>query len=405
MKYLHIAILLIACLLTSCSKQPEPEPEPEPVGPARRTVLVYIVADNNLGSPSYQLDRLDIDEMQEAVNDGALGKDGRLLIYHNRYGVAKGNYPVLCELRQNVKPDTLKRYPDDTTLYSVDPERMTEVVEDMKKYAPADDYGIVLWSHGTGWMDETSGVVMAPPRRTYGNEKHGNGKVYRMSITSLADALDNQGFSFIYFDCCHMMTVETVYQLRHSAKVIVGSPTELPGYGMNYITNIPMFFAEPDADLIGAAQATFEYYDAMTGALRTCAMSVVDTDKLDKLAEVSRTVYSTFTGYKGGVGNLQDYTRPQISCAGTIYDFASIVDDMEGVSDDLRSKWGTALSASIPYAQSTPWIFQGESGGFRMKTYCGLGSYFITSMEEAEKYGYMNLDWWNDVVKYAYTDK
>ena len=404
MKKLALFLALAMSLLTMACKndEPQPEPEPEPTK-AARTVLVYMVADNSLGRPGNAYDQLDIKEMQAAVNDGALGANGRLLVYHCRYGVAQGNYPVLCELRKNQKPDTLKRYPDNVDLYSVDPERMSEVFATVKTLAPADSYGLVLWSHGSGWQNETTGVVTMP-RRSYGVEQHGSSPKHYMSVESLGEVLDNHPFDFVYFDVCHMITVEVVYQLRHGAKTIVGSPTELLGPGMDYSINIPMFFAMPDADLVGAAEATFKLYNSQEGAMRTCSMTVVDTSALDELAEASRQIYASYTGIEGKVSDFQTYTRSSTTAAGTIYDYRSIIDRMTGISAEQLADFDGAMKKAVLYAQSTPWIFEGQSNAIRIKTYCGLGSYYISSLQEAERLGYMKLDWWKDVVSYAYSN-
>ncbi len=62
-------LLISACALsmTGCGDKDEPTPPtpPEPAGPAERTVLVYMAANNNLGSSRY--DRMDIDEMRQAA--------------------------------------------------------------------------------------------------------------------------------------------------------------------------------------------------------------------------------------------------------------------------------------------------------------------------------------------------
>ena len=71
-------------------------------------------------------------------------------------------------------------------------------------------------------------------------------------------------------------------QMRHTAPVIAGSTTELLTTGMPYDQNIACFFTNGQADLIGAAQNTFNLYNAMSGqsrSLNTSAMRADDTDR------------------------------------------------------------------------------------------------------------------------------
>ena len=75
-----------------------------------------------------------------------------------------------------------------------------------------------------------------------------------MNVTTLARVLEDENFSFIYFDCCFMMSVETLYEMRNTAPVIAGSVTELPVDGMPYHLNLSSFFRQGSADLIQAAK-------------------------------------------------------------------------------------------------------------------------------------------------------
>ena len=82
MKNIYPYFILLCCValtLASCKKD-EPAP-PAPVD-ASRTVLVYMVANNNLGSSRF--DAMDLEEMKTGAGKGYIG-DGRLLVYHAPY--------------------------------------------------------------------------------------------------------------------------------------------------------------------------------------------------------------------------------------------------------------------------------------------------------------------------------
>ena len=245
-----VFILCIAFCFASCGNKDD-EPAPTPPATAERTLLVYMVANNDLGQRGY--DDADITEMRAAARSGGLGK-GRLLLMHQS---SKGR-SVLKEINTKGNIDTLLIYDDAEPTVSI--ARMTRVFDDMKRLAPAETYGLVLWSHGSGWLEDGWADPDAGKKRAFGLDG-----TRSMNITSLAQALQGRGFDYVYFDCCHMASVEVAYELRNATDYIVGSVTELPNYGMPYDANIPLLLKR-EPDLKGAAANTFNLYDEKTGS-------------------------------------------------------------------------------------------------------------------------------------------
>ena len=65
--YIAILILCVIGLMTTSCQSEDPD---APVAPAKRTILVYMVASNSLGSNGR--DKMDLDEMDRAVGQNAL---------------------------------------------------------------------------------------------------------------------------------------------------------------------------------------------------------------------------------------------------------------------------------------------------------------------------------------------
>ena len=392
-KTLRIFILILAVVMTACDSKDEPTPpDPNEKDEASRTVLVYMIASNNLGNDYLHFDRDDLDEMLEAAREGGLG-DGRLLVYHNPYGTDFGNAPQLLE----VTPDgleVLKSYPDDPSIYSTGIERMREVIADMKNTAPAESYGLVLWGHAKGWMTESGDIVEKTVPRSYG---HDRGKW--MSLTSLAKALDGERFDFLYIDCCLMGTVEVVYELRNVAPVIAASPTEVEGEGMPYQLNVPMFLS-PNPDMNLAAKNSYEYH--LKGG-RCCQMVVVNTDAIPALASASRAIYAIATGFPEGLSSIQilsqrfDSTSAQYGHCRPVYDFESYMQLLATDNPQLLQTWQKAYDACISYKASTPTEFN----GIPVETYGGLGSFIIKKPTDTHYRGYNLTQWWADVASAA----
>lgn len=380
-----------AALLTGCdSESPELVPSdpvvPQPSSEVKRAVFVYLLSDNSLGKGGY--DRDNLSDMIEAAKAGRLGGN-RLLVYHDDFDAESPALKEVTPLGLRI----LKSY--DNSVSSVSSERMEQAIADFKSYAPAERYGLVVWSHATGWLQ--TGV--AEPQGGATPMWVGEDKGKYMNVTTFARILDGKGFDYVYFDCCHMASVEALYELRGVARKFVGSCAELPAAGMPYYDTLPSLMAY-DADLEGAAEATFAMYDAMEGVNRTSTMSVIDASGLDRLAEATKAIYSLRpqlpTGYTG-----QPYERPKyggVPCY--MFDFDHYVTALYSsspASSEMRkayAEWLLALDGCVTYQASTPWIFN----TIRIDYHCGLSTYILRDESDADINGYRQLAWYTDVA-------
>ena len=373
---LSIIALSFILTLSGCKKKTD-----EPVGPTTtpRTVLVYMAANNDLGSRGY--DEKDIDEMRTAVVAGGLN-NGRLLIYH----AATDGTETLCEMDNTGTLNIIKTYNDGYC--SINAARMKQVIADVKANAPADDYGLVLWSHSTGWIED--GITESAPKRSFGAD---NSK--KMNVTTLASVLSGQGFSFVYFDCCYMSTIEVAYELRNVTPTIVASVLEVPLEGMPYNKNIPCFFQETP-DLIGAATNTFNYYNVLAGENRTCSMTVTNTAGLDALAQATRDIYAL-------AGPVVNYTTVQKFSLDKAYYYSDFGDYIEQLCATLPTgpalleKWNAALNDVVLYKAATPMLWNTTP----IIKHSGFSTYILNKESDATNTSrnYNNLSWYADVAE------
>lgn len=389
---IRIILSLFASLLVYACSSGDKGDEPLPPDSPARTVLVYMVADNNLGSSYNHFDTDDIDEMLEAAasSDG-LGK-GRLLVYHGRNGVSAGIAPQLLEITPE-GTKVLKTYPADGSTYAVDASRIEEVLDDTKHFAPSAHYGLVLWGHGTGWMAETGD--MRPSPRSYGNDR---GRW--INISDLAVSLEGHNLDFVYFDCCLMGTVEVFYEMRHVAPVLIGSPTEVMGEGMPYHLNVPVFMSA-ERDIIEAARNTYEYHASKAG--NHCQMVVVNTEYLPELASASRAIYAQVKGFPGELAEVQklskrfDWTSPLFTNCRPVYDMADYFSVLAKGCPDLLETWNKALEKCVVYKATTEYEFN----GIAVDRYCGLGCFLIRQQSDINYRGYSSTAWWTDAASVA----
>lgn len=382
MKLLYYPIILLMALMLAACGGDEPKPvqpaEPE-ADPVSRTVLVYMVADNSLGG--WGLDREDIDEMTTAVRANGLN-GGRLLVYWASKKSGESYPPRLLEITPEGEK-VLKTYDTDGGVSSLDHSRIREVMADMKKLARAAGYGLVLWSHSNGWLGPSH--PNDDRYRAFGED----GNVH-ITIPSLAKALEDERFEFVYFDCCSMGNIETLYELRHLAPVMVASPTELGVEGMPYDKNVPCFFVKtPNLEL--AARNTFESYDAQ-GA--ECQIAVYDMTQIDTFARDSREVLSHITRYPSTAG-LQPFINGQKCYSYDMEDYFNTI--TSGMTDCGMEAWRYSLGNFVTYHAATDWAID----QLRINVFNGLGCFVPNSAADLEYRQYKDLAWWRDVVSHT----
>ena len=162
------------------------------------------------------------------------------------------------------------------------------VMEGVLRYAfnhyPAmnGNYGLVLWGHGTGWLMDDE-VKPQKGRRAFGVDIGNNSGDKRwINITTMANVLKGlPHMKFIMGDCCHLMCLENLYELRSTCDYIIGSPAEIPGNGAPYEQIVPDFFADGKfySNIVG------KYYKYMRGSL---PLAAVKTSEMDNVAQATR---------------------------------------------------------------------------------------------------------------------
>lgn len=365
---LYCTILGLLLALASCGHSDEPEPGgPGKEKENRRTILVYMVAANSLGDLGY--DEADLGEMARAAREGQTA-GGRLLVYRAARETSAGA-PKLIEVTPDGTLEILKEY--DTGLYSVDPARMKEVIDDAMQTAPAEGYGLVLWSHANGWLGAPEGA--GNRYKAFGEDRR-----HYMTLQSLGKVLSDYSFDFIYADCCLMGNIETAYELRRATPLFAASPTELGLEGMPYDQNLRHLFAETP-EVAEAARNTYEWY-AERG--KHCQMSVILTSALDDLARESRRLWQNRTSYPD-VSGVQTY----------VSDTPCHSYDMEAYYERLGADdaWRAALGRAVIYKATTAKAI----GSISMDRYCGLGSGAVRSERDIDYRGYSDTQWWKTI--------
>lgn len=298
--------------MTSCNLEVV-ESEELAVNECEHTIVMYLMADNNLSFSIYQ-NALDA----EMGMIGAL-PSVRLVIYldtNSKTELYEVRYLPYGENEHIRYCRTLKTYPWQT---STSPEVMRQVMEDVRRLAPSKSYGLVMSGHGSGWFPKPSSgtayhsqkvapqggaaefyfpsAAMPEPRTRfmgydYEDSPEGARVPSYISTSEIVDGLQPIHFDYIIFDACFMSSVEFLYEMRNSADYIVASPVEIMACGLPY-KEILGNLATAEHKVSRVCDIAMDVYmrDDSFSYEKSLALAVVDCSKLEALAESVRSAY------------------------------------------------------------------------------------------------------------------
>ena len=282
--------VLATCSFFACSKDDD---IPSVVSPyaENRTVMVYMVAENSLNNAASK----DVAEMLIGMNNDTLSVADRLVIYLDDI-----QFPRIYVVDKNTKKTSLTdlqpvvTYEEDVNSASV--AQLEVFIDYVKSHYPADSYGLVMWSHASGWTPSTYSGDMTDEasviRKSFGldNGKDSTNKYLegnQMNIEDLASALKGENFDFIFFDACIMQNIEVAYELRHVTKCLMASPAEIPAEGANYKTMTRAMFLKENCTN-EMLKAYLRQYQSSVGLV----ISSVNTSALDDYATYMKSIVS-----------------------------------------------------------------------------------------------------------------
>ena len=383
-----IGLGLIACTPVADDERPEP---------VARTVLAYVGSDNDLQAESYA--RVD------SIAAGWKGGDGHLLIYHDTDAGAS-----LYEAGYDAAHGraSLRRVAAYGAENSASGAVFARVLADMVRRWPARSYGLVVFSHGSGWLpggwtpDREAGVsagfaaAECDAGRTPAVRSVVRDGDRRMELAEFATAIPDGLCDFIVFESCLMAGVEVAYALRDKTDYVVASPAEVvaPGFIPVYPRLVECLF-EPEPALAVLARTYYEQVCGYVPDLRAATVSVIRTDRLEALAQVCRAIVAGAGGTPEGelpdaalVGDVQHFDR---------YDgyrlFFDLEDYMERMAPPAQAaRLREALDGAVVCRYATP-DFLPYQNGFAIGRCCGLTTYIMQEGFPGLNEAYRATEW------------
>ena len=371
--------LAMALTLFSCKKA---ETEEIVVVKRPKTVLLYMVANNNL---SYDAEN----SISRLQNGYIPAEEGNLLVYKHCAGMD----PVLLHIKKGeegtVVADTAYRFPPRV---SATKSALTQALNVTQALFPADSYGLILWSHGTGWIPPLASSSSAAqeqrsgscPERTFGLD----GKV-ELEIRDLAQAIPYK-LSFMLMDACFMGGIETAYEVKDSVDYYIGSPAEILTESFPYHKIMQHIF-KSTPDYAAVCKEYYDYYNAKTGAERSATVALMDCSKLAVVAEVAKRVFDQYGERIASLdlSLLQPYFRG--SSSKYFYDLKDLVDAIADAS--LSAEFAAALERAVPYKASTPYFIE-----LPIRSFCGVSTYVPGNPADTKLADYYKQYKWNQAT-------
>ena len=370
--------LAMALTLFSCKKA---EVEEIVVVKRPKTVLLYMVANNNLSN--------DAENSISRLQNGYIpAEEGNLLVYKHCAGMD----PVLLHIKKGeegtVVADTAYRFPPRV---SATKSALTQALNVTQALFPADSYGLILWSHGTGWIPPLASsssaaqeVSGSAPQRTFGLD----GKV-ELEIRDLAQAIPYK-LSFMLMDACFMGGIETAYEVKDSVDYYIGSPAEILTESFPYHKIMQHIF-KSTPDYAAVCREYYDYYNAKSGAERSATVALMDCSKLAEVAEVAKRVFDQYGERIASLdlSILQPYFRG--SNSKYFYDLKDLVDAIADAS--LSAEFAAALERAVPYKASTPYFIE-----LPIRSFCGVSTYVPGNPADTKLADYYKQYKWNQAT-------
>ena len=371
--------LAMALTLFSCKKA---EMEEIVVVKRPKTVLLYMVANNNL---SYDAEN----SISRLQNGYIPAEEGNLLVYKHCAGMD----PVLLHIKKGeegtVVADTAYRFPPRV---SATKSALTQALNVTQALFPADSYGLILWSHGTGWIPPLASSSSAAqeqrsgscPERTFGLD----GKV-ELEIRDLAQAIPYK-LSFMLMDACFMGGIETAYEVKDSVDYYIGSPAEILTESFPYHKIMQHIF-KSTPDYAAVCREYYDYYNAKSGAERSATVALMDCSKLAEVAEVAKRVFDQYGESIASLdlSLLQPYFRG--SSSKYFYDLKDLVDAIADAS--LSAELAAALERAVPYKAATPYFIE-----LPIRSFCGVSTYVPGNPADTKLADYYKQYKWNQAT-------
>lgn len=180
-------------------------------------------------------------------------------------------------------------------------ETLTNFLKWGKDMFPAKRYAVVIWNHGQGYrLQFNKGAVAARTEPASERIYHGDAGrshravsqdidtgaiIYNAELRSSIKSVFGNQLSVVGFDACLMAMIETAYELKDVAEVMVASEELEPGNGWNYTSVASYLTNDPNSDGEQFAANIVRSYRETYGDNDSTTLSALRLKDINSLAQ------------------------------------------------------------------------------------------------------------------------
>lgn len=380
---ISLAGICLGIFLCSCQHSDPVAPEKED----KRVVLIYMAADNNLSSYSEENLKLVLRGMEKA--------NGRMVIYVD----SRNDVPHLLTIKggRGCVLDTLEIYPEEN---SASAEVLSRVIEDTKERYPSDSYGLILWSHGMGWLPADYSFPRSSfqlqksnhflQTKFFSTDEHIGESSYMgcMEVKDLSEALSSD-FDFILFDACFMSAIEVLYELRMKTNYFIVSPAEVIANGFPYDKITPLLWGKEE-DLKQICGEFYNFYnthpDTKREGWQSATIALIKAEELEPLMASAREILQGRIGFNEL--NVWSYPLSDNSLPDVFFDLGDYIRQV--ATEAQWTFFQKQLNRTVIYKAATPTFFFEPIPATK---YSGLSTYIPLSQWSQMNRQYQTLSW------------
>lgn len=391
-----LVVVLSAVLFSSCINEEYEGPDPDL--PARK-ILVWLGGDNNLSDETGR--------KIEALRQGWTYTGNKCLIYQDsRDGARLLRLRGGCRTTPTPYVEIVREYGAEN---SASPATFARVLREVADEYPADSYGLIFFSHASGWLP--AGTLQNPQKqrkhsRSIGVDDGGTGRA-EMEIAEFAAAIPDGMFDFIVFETCLTAGVEVAYELRGKSDYMLASAAEIvsPGFTPVYPSALRLLCntaVETRTALEAFGHAWMNYVATnYTGARRSATLSLIDIDETSPLAARTQAALRTRSAEAPDLSRLQHFDRPgSYGDSPALPRFFDLDEWVEEVADpDEYEAFRAQLERTVVWKAATETFMAGQNG-FTVRRHSGLTTYVEQDAFPDLNQAYRRLSWSGAVYGY-----
>lgn len=382
---------LFGVLPAGCTKELGETP------PSRRPLVVYMALDNDL--------RGEFSSRLAALRAG--WRPGmELWVYADTpEGASLGRMDSTPE---GVALHTVERYGEENSASGATLERVLRTVWER---SPATGYGLLFFSHATGWLPE--GGLQAPlVSRSIGLDQGSE-----MSLDAFVSAIPSgMPLDYVIFEACLMAGAEVALALAGHTDWVLASSAEVvePGFRPLYAENLALLTdgGRPVEEQLAAfGQRYMAHVRTLSGTGCSATLSLIRTSSMPALAEAVRRVTRGFADEEGRdtpPAGLQHFDRPGAygdrPAAARFYDLEAYVEACLA-DPDAEAAFRGALADAVVWRDATERFLGGEGspyGGFDIRRHSGLTVYVPRGEFPELNEAYRRTAWWQATREEVY---